>query len=156
VLPTVRAARGHDGTGDAREPRGIGEEKGHGCSLTTPGCCYNGWRPRIEGAGVESRWRRVSWRRGAVLGSSGGAAALGHRGELKEAVAAEKERERAAAKKGGRSSACGSCAQQNSRSSRGCCNPSQSDCGHASRREGRLKCWPGRGLGCGARARGVR
>jgi hypothetical protein len=39
---------------------------------------------------------------GAVLGSSGGTAALGHRGKLREAVAAEGKRERAAAaKKGG-------------------------------------------------------
>jgi hypothetical protein len=63
VIPTARAARGHGGKGDAHAQREIGREKGHGVLLTTPGCCDDGWRLKIEGAGVESRWRRVVWRR---------------------------------------------------------------------------------------------
>jgi hypothetical protein len=56
------AARVHGGKGIAHEQREIGGKKGHGALLTTPGCCDDGWRPRIEGAGVESRWRKVGWR----------------------------------------------------------------------------------------------
>jgi hypothetical protein len=56
---------------------------------------------------------------GAVLGLSGDTAALGHRGELREAVAAEEERERELRlRRLGRSSACGSFAQRNFCSSR--------------------------------------
>jgi hypothetical protein len=61
VIPTARAARDHGGKGDAHAQREIGREKGHGALLTTPGCCDDGWRLRIEGAGVESRWRKVGW-----------------------------------------------------------------------------------------------
>jgi hypothetical protein len=109
VIPTARAARDHGGKGDAHAQREIGREKGHGALLTTPGCCDDGWRPRIEGAGVESRWRKVGWRRRCPRVERRRCprverrhAALGHRGKLREAVAAEGKRERAAAaKKGG-------------------------------------------------------
>jgi hypothetical protein len=62
-----------------------GRGKGHGAILTTPGSCDDGLRWGNGGAGAES-WRRSG---GAVPGSSGSTAALGHRGKLGEAVAAE-------------------------------------------------------------------
>jgi hypothetical protein len=43
-----------------------------GVLLTTLGCCDDGWRPRIEGAGVESWWRKVGWwQRRAMLVEGG-------------------------------------------------------------------------------------
>jgi hypothetical protein len=81
---------------------------------------------------------------GAVLGSSGGAAALGHRGELREAVAAEEERERAAAKKGGAVLGVRVVRSTELPLLMGCCDPSRSDRGQASRRKGRLGHWPAR------------
>jgi hypothetical protein len=67
-------------------------EKGHGAILTTPGSCDDGLRWGNGGAGAES-WRCSG---GAVPGSSGSTAALGHGGELREIAAAERKRERAA------------------------------------------------------------
>jgi hypothetical protein len=49
--------------GGRTRQREIGREKGHSALLTTPGCCDDGWKSKIEGAGIESRWRRVVWRR---------------------------------------------------------------------------------------------
>jgi hypothetical protein len=46
-----------------------------GVLLTTLGCCDDGWRPRIEGAGVESWWRKVGWRQRRAMLAEGGAAA---------------------------------------------------------------------------------
>jgi hypothetical protein len=95
-LPTAGAARVHGNERDVltQEEKGTGNRRG--VLLTTLGCCDDGWRPRIEGAGVKSWRRRGSGDGGAVLGSSGSTVALGHMGELGEAVAAEGKRERAA------------------------------------------------------------
>jgi hypothetical protein len=61
--PHGEGGSGSRGNGDAHAQWEIVREKGHGALLTTPGCCDDGWRPKIEGAGVESRWRKVGWRR---------------------------------------------------------------------------------------------
>jgi hypothetical protein len=63
VLPTARAALAHGIGGSSFTQRERGSEKGHGAILTTPGCYGGGQRPKIGGVGVESRRRKVDWRR---------------------------------------------------------------------------------------------
>jgi hypothetical protein len=80
VLPTARAARGHEGKGNAHTQRGRGRGKGHGAILTTPGSCYDGLRWEIGGAGVGLRRRGARSTAALSSGRAAARAALGHGG----------------------------------------------------------------------------
>jgi hypothetical protein len=99
VIPTARRLGVTVAGGCARAEGEEGQER-RGVLLTTPGCCDDSWRPGIEGAGVVSWWRRSS-----VDGGGSNPRAVQQRKakgkKVGEIDAAEGERERAAAKKGG-------------------------------------------------------
>jgi hypothetical protein len=84
-IPTARAARGHWVKGDAHAEGERGDKNECGVYLTAQGCCNDGWRPRIEGSGVELRWRKAGWRRSCprVVRRSGSARAQRGVGEGK-------------------------------------------------------------------------
>jgi hypothetical protein len=118
LIPTARAAQDHWVKGDAHAEGGRGDRNERGEFLTTPGYCNGRWRLGIEASG-ENRGSAEA-RSMAAAPIRGRCSGVGSRGKrVGEGDAAEGECEEVvAAKKGGRSSACGSCDQRNSRSSR--------------------------------------